>query len=345
VTIGSLGEFGLIAAITALLPRDGRTLVGVGDDAAVLAVPDGRVVATTDMLVEGRHFRRDWSSGADIGAKAAAQNLADVAAMGADPIALLVGFAAPGDVPAGWARDLVAGIAQECSRAGATVAGGDVSSAGTVVLGITALGTMAGRDPVTRAGARPGDLLAVAGVLGHSAAGFALLEAGLTEPASLVAAHRRPRPPYRAGPEAAALGATAMIDISDGLIADLGHVAEASGVRISIETALVPPDPTLAAAASALASVASAAAAPSAGTAPAPAPAAPAPAPAASGSRLPRPLDWLLTGGEDHALAATFPPGTPLPSQWSVIGRVEDGRGILVDGKTFQGSAGWKHFW
>src|SRR5215472_12295339 len=97
ITVADLGEFGLIAAIQALLPPVAGAEVGVGDDAAVLSIPDGRVVASTDLLVEGRHFRRDWSSGADIGAKAAAQNLADVAAMGADPIALLVGFAAPGD--------------------------------------------------------------------------------------------------------------------------------------------------------------------------------------------------------------------------------------------------------
>src|SRR2546421_1301202 len=93
MTVGDLGEFGLIAAIAAGLPRGGRTVVGIGDDAAVLATPDGRVVATTDLLVEARHFRRDWSGPADIGGKAAARNLADVAAMGATPVALLVGLA------------------------------------------------------------------------------------------------------------------------------------------------------------------------------------------------------------------------------------------------------------
>ena len=123
--------------------------------------------------------------------------------MGAVPVALLVGFAAPGDLPLAWARELVAGIADECARVGATVVGGDTSSAETVVLAITALGDLAGRDPVTRAGARPGDVLAIAGVLGGSAAGLALLEAGLAGPAPLLAAHRRPRPPYAAGPQAA----------------------------------------------------------------------------------------------------------------------------------------------
>jgi thiamine-monophosphate kinase len=154
VTVGDLGEFGLIAAITAQLPRGGRTVVGIGDDAAVLATPDGRVVATMDLLVEARHFRRDWSAPADIGGKAAARNLADVAAMGATPVALLVGLAAPGDLPVAWAQDFVSGMAAECARTGATVVGGDVSSADAIMLAVTALGDLAGREPVTRAGAR-----------------------------------------------------------------------------------------------------------------------------------------------------------------------------------------------
>jgi len=312
MTIFDLGEFGLIETIAAALPRGAATIVGIGDDAAVLAAPDARVVATTDLLVEGRHFRRDWSGPADIGAKAAAQNLADVAAMGAVPVALLVGFAAPGDLAVAWARELVAGLAGECARAGATVVGGDVSGADTVMLAITALGDLGGRDPVTRAGARPGDVLAYAGVLGESAAGLALFEAGLAEPAALIAAHRRPAPPYAAGPEAAALGATAMIDVSDGLLSDAGHLARASGVQIDIDTGLLPADPALAEAAGALG--------------------------------RPGGLDWMLTGGEDHALAATFPPGRALPPHWTVIGQVRAGQGVLVNGNTVTGRTGWNHF-
>lgn len=312
MTISDLGEFGFIEAIAAELPRSDRTVVGIGDDAAVLTAPDSRVVATTDLLVEGRHFRRDWSSAADIGAKAAAQNLADVAAMGAVPVALLVGFAAPGDLAVAWARELVTGIAAECARAGATIAGGDVSGAGSVVLAVTALGDLAGRDPVTRAGAQPGDVLAYAGVLGESAAGLALLEAGLPRPASLIAAHRRPAPPYHAGPEAAALGATAMIDVSDGLLADCGHLARASGVQVDIDTGRFPGDPALAAAATALG--------------------------------RPGALAWVLTGGEDHALAATFPADRELPGYWTVIGQVRKGQGVLVNGTAATGRAGWDHF-
>jgi thiamine-monophosphate kinase len=318
ITIADLGEFGLIAAIAARLPQGPAAIVGIGDDAAVLAAPDARVVATTDLLLEGRHFRRDWSGPADIGGKAAARNLADIAAMGAVPVALLAGLAAPGDLPVSWAEDLVTGMARECSRAGAIVAGGDVSRADTIMLAVTALGDLAGRDPVTRAGARPGDLLAVAGVLGHAAAGLALLTAGKAGPDALLAGYRCPRPLYDAGPEAAALGATSLIDVSDGLLQDAGHVAGASGVRIDLDTALL----TAAAGPGGASSLAAA-------------------AEVLGGAD---PLHWVLTGGEDHALAATFPAGTALPARWSVVGHVSAGQGVRVDGKPFSGEGGWDHF-
>jgi thiamine-monophosphate kinase len=331
ITIADLGEFGLIALIRSLLPAGRDQIVGIGDDAAVVRAPDQRVVATTDLLVEGRHFRREWSSAFDIGCKAAAQNLADVAAMGASPTALLAGLAAPADLAVSWAEDLVRGIGEEAGRAGAAVVGGDVSSADSVVLAITALGDLAGRDPVTRAGARAGDRLAVAGQLGRSAAGLALFEAGLAEPAEadrrvredggpapaltsmlkLVTSHQRPRPLYDAGPEAAALGATSMIDISDGLIADLRHVAEASGVRIDVETARLPDDEGLHLAARLLGA---------------------------------DPLTWVLTGGEDHALAATFPEDTDLPRRWLVIGTVGEGAGVTIDSAAVSDKGGWRHF-
>ena len=178
MTVADLGEFGLIAAIRAELPRDAPGILGAGDDGAVLPMPDGRVVASTDLLVEGRHFRLDWSSAADIGVKAAAQNLADIAAMGAEPVALLLGLAVPGELAATWVMDLIRGMVAECERAGAVLAGGDVTSAPDIMLAITALGTLAGRDPVTRAGARPGDVIALSGRPGRSAAGLALLQAG-----------------------------------------------------------------------------------------------------------------------------------------------------------------------
>jgi thiamine-monophosphate kinase len=289
-------------------------LLGVGDDAAVVSAPDRRVVATTDLLVEGRHFRRDWSSPRDVGVKAAAQNMADVAAMGAVPTALLVGLATPGDLPVDWALDLMRGLVAEGQRAGASIAGGDVTSSGTLVLAITALGDLAGRAPVTRAGARPGDRVAVAGPLGWSAAGLALLSAGYgdrADLAELVAAHRRPQPPYEAGPQAAGLGATAMIDISDGLVQDLGHVAAASGVSVDIQTASLPDTGPLRSAAAVLAADW---------------------------------LEWALAGGEDHALVATFPADVLLPKNWAVIGAVRSGSGVLVNSRPWAGPGGWNHF-
>ena len=334
-TVAALGEFGLIKALSAWLPPDERALVGIGDDAAVLAAPDGRVVATTDFLLEGRHFRRDWSSARDVGHKAAARSLADVAAMGAVPTALLVALAVPGDLPVSWARELAAGLAAECARAGASVAGGDTARASSVLLAVTGLGDLAGRAPVLRSGAAPGDVVAVAGALGPAAAGLALLSAGLRE-GRLVAAHLRPAPPYDAGPQAADLGATAMIDVSDGLLADLGHIADASGVLIDVSAeTLRPPVPLLDAARAVRAAVRHEDL--SARTIHGAPPGSP---------DWPREqaLGWVLTGGEDHALAATFPPGVKLPPRWAVIGEVRQGRGVLVDGEGWTGQAGWDHF-
>lgn len=356
ITVADLGEFGLIAAIRGVLPPGAGQIVGPGDDAAVISAPDRRVVATTDLLIEGVHFRRDWSSAFDIGCKAAAQNLADVAAMGGYGTALLAGFATPPDVAAAWAEDLMRGLAAECARAGAAVAGGDVTRADTIMLAITALGDLAGRDPVRRSGARPGDVVAVTGTLGASAAGLALLQAGLAGPAAppagpaargdrtagqgagsagpaeeagapdaalsdplaaLLAAHRRPSPPYPAGPQAADLGATAMIDISDGLVADLGHIAEASGVQVDISARQLG----------------------GSGAVPA--------GPLREAAQLLGRADWLswaLAGGEDHALAATFPAGVALPERWSKIGVIGPGRGVLVDGQRRGDLSGWDHF-
>jgi thiamine-monophosphate kinase len=313
-----VGEFGVIARVLARAGAAAATEVGPGDDAAVLRAPDGRVVATTDVLVEGRHFRRDWSSPEDIGHKAAAANLADVAAMGGVATGLLVGLACPPETPTGWLEGVAAGMAAECAPLGAAVVGGDTVAAAPdssgVVLAVTALGALGGRPPVLRSGARPGDVVALAGRLGWSACGLAVLRRGFTSPAAAVAAHRRPQPPYAAGPAAAAAGATAMCDVSDGLLADAGHLATDSGVVIDLDRAalehacLEPPGP--------LQQVA-----------------------AALGAD---PMAWVLTGGEDHALLATFPPSAGLPEGWTAIGTVRDaGAGgrvgkngaVLVDGQ------------
>ncbi len=248
ITVADLGEFGLIAAIQAVLPPDPAAVVGVGDDAAVLAVPGGRVVASTDLLVEGRHFRRDWSSPQDIGVKAAAQNLADIAAMGAVPTALLFGLAIPGDVAVAWVLDVTRGMVAECRPGRGDHSLGMATSPAPMPscwpLQRSATWLAASRSPEAAPGSATWWRSAVrsAGL----PAGLALLQvqsdAGRTADSrrtwlSLVEAHRRPQPDYQAGPQAATAGATAMIDVSDGLVADLGHIATASGVCLSLATA------------------------------------------------------------------------------------------------------------
>ncbi len=166
MTVGSTGEFDLIARITARLGAGAACLVGPGDDAAVVTAPDGRVVASTDVLVDGRHFRRDWSSATDIGHRAAAANLADIVAMGATPTALLVCLCCPPDLDAGWTEQLADGLSAEAALVGAAVVGGDVSASPTLTIAVTALGDLAGGRPVLRSGARTGDVVAVAGRLG-----------------------------------------------------------------------------------------------------------------------------------------------------------------------------------
>ncbi len=309
-TVAELGEFGLIARITVGRELSPGTLLGPGDDAAVLVAADGRVVVTTDVLVEGVHFRLDWSTPHQVGRKAVAASLADVAAMGAVPTGLVVGLAVPGRTPVSTVDGLAAGMWVEAEQAGAGIVGGDVVSSEQLVVSVTALGDLQGRAPVTRSGARPGDVLGLCGRLGWSAAGLAVLRRGFRSPLAVVAAHRVPEPPYGAGPQAASAGATAMIDISDGLLADAGHLAEASGVGIEIDSAALPVASRLVEVASALGDDA---------------------------------LHWALTGGEDHALLASFPAGVALPAGWTEIGVVREGRGVTVDGSEVL-PGGWQHF-
>jgi thiamine-monophosphate kinase len=239
-TARDVGELGLIAAVTSRLTTSDAVLLGPGDDAAVLSFPSGRVVATKDLLVEGVHFRRDWSSGYDTGRKAAAANLADVSAMGGTATALLIGLAAPADLGQDWVLELADGLRDEAALVGAVIVGGDTVRSDQVMVSVTALGALQG-EPVTRAGARPGDLVVVAGRLGWSAAGLRQLEQGQRE-GPLVEAHRRPAPPYAMGPLLAAAGATSMCDTSDGLGTDLGRVAVASGVRIELDSSALRDD-------------------------------------------------------------------------------------------------------
>src|SRR3954451_9804802 len=160
IDVRDLGEFGLIARILARLTvaqPSPYVLLGPGDDAAVLRAADGRVAVTTDVLVEGVHFRREWSTGYDVGRRAAAANLADVVAMGAHPTGLVVGLAAPGDLSLDWVDSLVDGFRDEADLTGAAVVGGDIAGSPTLVISVTALGDLRGHRPVTRSGANVGD--------------------------------------------------------------------------------------------------------------------------------------------------------------------------------------------
>lgn len=296
--------------MTAASPPAETTLLGPGDDAAVVAAPDGRVVASTDLLVEGVHFRRDWSTANDVGHKAAARSFADIAAMGATPTAVLVGLSTPGSLDVEWVDGLQAGLREECGEVGAAIVGGDVVAGEYVTIAVTALGDLGGRAPITLDGAKPGDVVAVAGRLGWSAAGYAVLSRGFRSPVQVVTAHRRPEPPYAEGVVAAELGATSMTDVSDGLVGDLGHIAEASGVRIDLTAERIDVPAKLREVGAAL---------------------------------NVDPLVWVLTGGEDYALVATFPARTALPEAWTVIGAVAEGEGVRVDGRRWP-VGGHEHF-
>jgi thiamine-monophosphate kinase len=309
-TLADIGEFGLVGALAERFPQGADVLLGPGDDAAVVAFPDGRVVVSTDLHVDTRHFRRDWASATEIGHRVAAANLSDLNAMGGRATAMTVGLAAPADLPVTWALELAEGIAAECALVGASVVGGDLTSSDQVMVAVTVLGSVAG-EPVRRSGARPGEVVAIAGRQGWAAGGLAVLARGFRSPRKLVDAYKRPEPPYGAGAQAAALGATSMIDVSDGLLADLGHVAEASGVAIDVRTASFEIAEPLQAVGAALGA---------------------------------DPLRFILAGGDDHSLVATFPAGAMLPEGWSAIGEVAEGAGVTVDGAPYDGPTGHTHF-
>ncbi|AKN17682.1 thiamine monophosphate kinase [Mycobacterium haemophilum DSM 44634] len=314
VTLEQLGEFAVIDRLVRGRRQPAVVALGPGDDAAVVTTGDGRTVVSTDVLVQDRHFRLDWSAPHDVGRKAIAQNAADIEAMGARATAFVVGLAAPGDTPVAQVDALVDGLWDEAGRIGAGIVGGDLVSCPQWVLSVTVLGDLDGRAPVLRSGAKDGSIVAVAGALGRAAAGYALWRKGIRGDDGFDDLRRRhlvPEPPYGKGVAAAACGAQAMIDVSDGLIADLRHVARASGVSIDLSTeALAADHAALTAAATAVGG---------------------------------DPWPWVLAGGEDHALVACF--AGQAPSGWRIIGRVFDGPArVLVDGQEWRGYAGWQSF-
>ncbi|MGO1628460.1 MAG: thiamine-phosphate kinase [Microbacterium sp.] len=311
VTVGELSEGEILARIVRRTGRSTSALVGPGDDAAVLRT-SGDTVVTTDTLVHGPDFRLAWSSGYDLGWKAAAVNLADVAAMGAQPTALLVALAMPNDTAIELVEQLADGLRDACDALapGCAVVGGDLTVSNTLTIAVTAIGDLEGREPVLRSGAAPGDVVAVAGELGRSGLGLAILfdrfrdETGEPIPVdpdrlrtgerALLDAQLRPAPPLGLGTVAARSGATAMMDVSDGLALDASRMARASGVIISFDSAALGPD-----------------------------------------------VHAAMTGGEDHALLAAFPDDA-LPPGFRAIGRVTAGAGeVMLDGEPFRGRRGW----
>jgi len=304
------GEFDLIRGITADLEQSATTILGPGDDAAVLRM-QGDMVVTTDLLVEGVHFRRNWTPPHQLGRKAVAVNVSDVEAMGAVPTSIVVALAFPSALEETWITQFSAGVRDECARAGVNLVGGDLSSSDHIVICVTAMGELQGQAPVTRAGARPGDIVAVRGRLGWSSAGLTVLQRGFGSPKELVLEHQCPTVPYGQGRVAAERGATAMMDVSDGLLADLGHVAVSSRVAIDVDTSSFTVTDAVARVC------------------------------AATGKPA---LGFILTGGEDHALVATFPLDVTPPDGWYTVGSVSDGEGVTVDGQPWEGTAGWDHF-
>jgi len=243
--LGAIGEFGLLARLLPILPTGGRgVLLGPGDDCAVVA-PRGRaLLVTIDALVEGVHFRRGWLSPAELGRKAFAVNASDLAAMGGAPRWGVVQIAAPPRLPAADVVAISRAIAAAARRAGASLVGGNLSRARELSVALALIGEAPPR-PVTRAGARPGDALYVTGRIGDAALGVRLLRRGIRS-GPAVSRFRAPTPRLAAGALLARRRlASAMIDVSDGLLQDLGHLCAASAVGARIELARVPCAPAV----------------------------------------------------------------------------------------------------
>ena len=325
-----LGEFGLIDRFRALLGEPPEGEVWIGDDTAVLRAPGGTILFTTDLLVSGVHFDLAWTGPEDLGYKAIAVNCSDIAAMGGTPRRAVVGLVVPAEAPAGrveFLQSMYRGMRECCDRYGVGVVGGDVSRGAQLVISVAMIGNPAGRRVIGRDGAAPGDAVCVTGTLGAAAAGLRLLREGWDDRLDLRLAHLRPQPRV---PEAGILRRhlpSAMIDVSDGFAADLGHLCRSSGVEAWVDPARLP-----------VADLRS--------------PAGGAYAPGLDA------LELALSGGEDYELCFTIPAaraaaaaadveaqtGTPV----AIVGEVREGsRGVvLVAGGVAEPyvAPGWDHF-
>lgn len=321
-------EFALLEALRPRLSGDTPHVpLGVGDDAAVVHVAGADVVVAVDALVEGVHFDLAISSHADVGWKALAANVSDLAAVGARTRAALVVLQRPAGFDDAAAEDLYRGLDQAASRWDVALVGGDLVSGPGLAVSVTVLGELVGARPLRRADAIPGQAVVVIGPLGQAAAGLALARAGrhdlLDRHPHLLARHRRPDALAEAGAVLVQVGAGACIDVSDGLGRDAGHVARASGVGLRLRSERLPVDPGVAAAAEALGS---------------------------------DPFDLVCGGGDDLALLATLDPDrlaalddrlAGLSVAWRQVGTVDEGDGVrlvLPDGRERDvGALGWEH--
>lgn len=319
--LSETGEFGLIERLRQLVGEPPEGEVWVGDDTAVLRAPAGTILFTADLLVEGVHFDLALSKPSDIGYKAIAVNVSDIAAMAGTPRRALVSIGIKPGIDLEWLEELYRGM-RECSDAfGMAVVGGDISRSQCLVISVAMLGNPAGRRYVERGGARVGDTVCVTGRLGASAAGLRLMRAGNRERPDLVAAHNRPAPRVKEVEVLRRFVPSSMIDVSDGFAADLRHICDASGVGVIIQSERLP-----------LVDL--------------------------EGVELDRdPLELALHGGEDYELVFTIDPeraseaaeeveaatGTKVTPVGTVIPLAE-GRWLEVDGhrKEF-GGVGWDH--
>ena len=308
----SESEAGLIAQLRDLFHTSFQTGVeiGIGDDAAVVLASNKKLVATVDMAVEDIHFKREWSTPFQIGAKLTTANLADIFAMGATPKYLLVAAAITEVNNSQMVSELAKGIRSVADKFEVAVIGGDLSRAEKMSLSITALGEIS-EKPITRSGAKVGDIVYVSALPGLSAAGLAILTRGLDRPRYVVEAHLNPK---LSAPNKLIQAATSMCDISDGLVTDASHIASASTVRINLSKNKLISGSDF----KDLAELA-----------------------VELGEQV---FDWILTGGEDHFFLATVDPKNASDEIGLEIGVVEAGGGeVLLDGEKIQ-KAGYQHF-
>ena len=292
-------------------------VIGNGDDGAVVKLNEGLTILSTDMAVENIHFRRAWSTPQEIGRKVTAANLADICAMGGWPEYLLVAVAFPKDY-LDELEDLASGIAEEAAKVGASVIGGDLSQGSELVISITAVGRTL--RAITRSGAKVGDVVMISHLPGWSKAGLEILSGDLTHGSEssqrALMQHRSPQIDYSKYRKVYAVLNSAT-DVSDGLLIDSGHIAGASGVALNLQSALIEKAEGFAA----LQQLAQ-----------------------EFGTGESSGMDFVLSGGEDHVLLVTTSTSEKCEG-FIEIGRVEQGEGVLLDGKVVSGEAVYQHHW